>query len=55
MTTDDHSPMPRPVLTGEAGGIPTARYSMDVLVLLGILALWVILQVWVLPKAGIPT
>jgi hypothetical protein len=28
---------------------------MDILVLLGIFALWIILQVWVLPKAGVPT
>jgi hypothetical protein len=31
------------------------RQSMDILIILGILFLWVILQVWVLPKAGIPT
>lgn len=29
--------------------------AMEVLALLGILALWVALQVWVLPKAGVPT
>lgn len=29
--------------------------AMDWLILLGILVLWVILQVWVLPKAGVPT
>jgi hypothetical protein len=28
---------------------------MDILLLLGIFALWIILQVWVLPKAGVPT
>jgi hypothetical protein len=29
--------------------------AMDVLLLLGIFALWIILQVWVLPKLGVPT
>ena len=29
--------------------------KMDFLLLLGIFALWIILQVWVLPKAGVPT
>lgn len=31
------------------------NWVMDWLILLGILVLWVILQVWVLPKAGVPT
>lgn len=29
--------------------------AAEVLALLGIFALWVALQVWVLPKAGVPT
>lgn len=37
------------------GPIDTRRPHVDYLILLGILALWIILQVWVLPKAGVPT
>jgi hypothetical protein len=33
----------------------TERNNMDILILLGILALWFILQIWVLPKLGVPT
>lgn len=54
MTPDE----PRPVTdarSGETVSVPTTRYSMDVAILLGILALWFILQIWVLPKAGVPT
>lgn len=29
--------------------------AMDVLIFLGIIALWVVLQVWVLPRLGVPT
>jgi hypothetical protein len=29
--------------------------TMEYLILLAIFALWIILQVWVLPKAGVPT
>lgn len=29
--------------------------NMDLLVFVGIFALWIILQVWVLPKAGVST
>jgi hypothetical protein len=28
---------------------------MEYLIPLGILAIWVVLQIWVLPKAGVPT
>lgn len=39
-----------------AGGAPRVEgRSVELLVLLGIFALWIILQVWVLPKAGVPT
>lgn len=31
------------------------RLTMEVVILLGVFALWIILQVWVLPKAGVPT
>ena len=32
------------------------RYMMgDILILLGIIAVWVVLQVYILPKMGIPT
>jgi hypothetical protein len=28
---------------------------MEILVPLGIIALWIILQVWILPRLGVPT
>jgi len=28
---------------------------MDLLLLLGLVALWLVLQIWVLPKLGVPT
>ncbi len=31
------------------------RSSMEILIFLGILALWLILQIWVLPKLGVQT
>ena len=31
------------------------RRNMDALFLLGLLVLWIVLQVWVLPKAGVST
>lgn len=31
------------------------RQAMDFLILFGIIALWVILQIWVLPRLGVPT
>jgi len=36
---------------------PPASWSrrMEYLIPLGILAVWIILQVWILPKAGVPT
>ena len=37
------------------GTMSKASRPMEVLLLLGIFALWIILQVWVLPKAGVPT
>ncbi len=43
-------------LTPAAGGTrPKVYRTMDLLVLLGLFALWIILQIWVLPKAGVPT
>ena len=42
--------------TPTGGGAPRVEgRSVELLVLLGIFALWIILQVWVLPKAGVPT
>lgn len=38
-----------------AAGAARKDSKMDILILLGIFALWIILQVWVLPKAGVPT
>lgn len=37
------------------GGAPNEGRKMDILLLLGVFALWIVLQVWVLPKAGVPT
>jgi hypothetical protein len=34
---------------------PNEGRKMDILLLLGLFVLWIILQVWVLPKAGVPT
>jgi hypothetical protein len=31
------------------------RNGMEIFFFLGVLALWIILQVWVLPKLGVPT
>jgi hypothetical protein len=28
---------------------------MEVFILVGILAVWLVLQIWILPKAGVPT
>jgi hypothetical protein len=33
--------------------LPARRPRVDYLIPLGILALWVVLQIWVLPKAGV--
>ncbi len=33
----------------------TWRWPMEVLIVIGMFALWVVLNVWVLPKAGVPT
>jgi hypothetical protein len=31
------------------------RRGMEGLVLLGLFALWLVLQIWVLPRLGVPT
>ena len=31
------------------------RPIMDMLLLLGVVVLWLILQIWVLPRLGVPT
>ena len=33
----------------------TRNMLMDLLLLLGLVALWLVLQIWVLPKLGVPT
>lgn len=33
----------------------TWRGSMEILIAIGLFALWIVLNVWVLPKAGVPT
>lgn len=47
--------MSEPSTLAPRGGTFRKSRLMDYLILLGILALWIILQVWVLPKAGVPT
>ena len=47
--TNEPAPDPNP------GASPTPRRTVDALVLLGLFVLWVILQAWVLPKAGVST
>jgi hypothetical protein len=38
------------------GGRPeTGSGRMEYLIPVGVLAVWVVLQIWVLPKAGVPT
>ena len=45
-------PEPNP---GQTPAGQRRKQTMDVLIPLGILAIWIILQIWVLPKAGVPT
>lgn len=46
--TEESTPAP--------GGSPKMwSRRMEYLIPLGILAVWVVLQIWVLPKAGVPT
>ncbi|WP_202920464.1 hypothetical protein [Urbifossiella limnaea] len=45
----------QPTGPAPSGASPTASRAVELLVLLGIFVLWVVLQVWVLPKAGVPT
>jgi len=46
---------PDPAANSPAGISHRRIIAMDYLIVLGILALWIILQVWVLPKLGVPT
>lgn len=46
--TDEPNPTP-----GEQPG--NRRQTVDILIPVGILAVWIILQIWVLPKAGVST
>jgi hypothetical protein len=41
----------------DTGDVQTRTRSnlMDLLVFVAIFALWIVLQIWVLPKAGVPT
>jgi hypothetical protein len=44
--------------TGSLGPVmksKTPRRNMDILIFLGLFVLWIVLQVWVLPKLGVPT
>lgn len=34
---------------------PPPRRNMELLFFVGLLILWIVLQVWILPKAGVPT
>jgi hypothetical protein len=47
-------------MTGEtdpaaSGTTPKGNRTVDIFILLGVFALWIILQIWVLPRAGVPT
>jgi hypothetical protein len=53
--TDKTLPTPAPAVEIPPGIAPKRIVTMDYLIVLGILALWIILQVWVLPKLGVPT
>ena len=37
------------------GAAPNEGRKMDILLLMAVFTLWIVLQVWVLPKAGVPT
>lgn len=46
--SEDPNPVP-------ARHLEPRRSLLESLIPLGILAVWLILQIWVLPKAGVPT
>ena len=50
MTTNPDNPRPTPIAR-----ILGKRITMEPLILLAILLVWIVLQVWVLPKAGVRT
>jgi hypothetical protein len=35
--------------------VKEGRRLMELLIVLGFLAVWVVLQIWVLPRLGVPT
>lgn len=45
----------RPSAPVPGGATPTESRTVEFLLLLGVFVLWVVLQVWVLPKAGVST
>lgn len=52
MTTD---PPPAPASNSPGTARKTPRRKMESLFFLGLFALWIVLQVWVLPKLGVRT
>jgi hypothetical protein len=54
MSVDTDNPSP-PIPNGRSVGPQPSRRGMEIFFFLGVFALWIILQVWVLPKLGVPT
>lgn len=53
MTNDANEPAR--ATSGPTPDLQPPRRNMDALFLLGLLILWIVLQVWVLPRAGVRT
>ena len=39
----------------ESKNRPTGGAIMDLLIVLGVIAVWIVLQIWVLPRFGVST
>jgi hypothetical protein len=50
MTTNSDNPTPTPIAR-----MLKKKITMEPLILLAFLVVWIVLQVWVLPKAGVRT
>lgn len=44
-----------PTTPAPGGATPSGSRTVEPLILLGVFVLWVALQAWVLPRAGVPT
>lgn len=44
-----------PTNPASGGATSSGSRTVELLILLGVFVLWVALQAWVLPKAGVPT